>query len=733
MADTTVAGEGTGLVPVWGGRILALLTDRLAAEGDRRLLWLPVFFGAGIGVYFALRVEPPLWPGVAAAIVGAGLSFALRRHPAWCEGALALTVFAAGFALMGETAWERQAPMLQRHLGPVTLTGRVVDIDLAQNGWRIVVAPDPLAALDPAGQPRRVRLHIPRTSDELNPGDLVRLKAMLYPVPPQILPGGRDFQRELYFAGIGAVGYTYGGARRIIGPEGVSEAGGGWGEGLRHLRTEMSRRITAVLPGSTGGVASALITGKRGAIAEEVKQSFRDSGLSHLLAIAGLHLGLVGAFVFFAVRGGLALIPPVALRYPIKKIAAGAALVVLTCYLLISGAAIPTERAFVMNGVVFAAILIDRLRISMRICAIAAAVVLVLDPVSLVGISFQMSFGAVVALIAVYETFGGKLGRLLRGRSLLGEILGYCGAVAVTTLVATLGTYPFSIYHFHHIALYSPLANVIAVPLSALWTLPWGVVTCLLMPFGLERLALVPMGWGIDVTIWVAQHVSALPGNVWTTPRLPPSGLLLISLGGLWLCLWRGRWRRWGVVAIVAGFASMMLTRPPDIVIADIGRFVAARAPDGHYFVSADKGEGMARSFLAEETGEALVDWPEPGIGAENGLDCAKASCLYTAHGRTVAIITGEAALPLNCGGVDAIVSQVPAGFRCRSMMPVVDRIDSWRRGAVALWLDAEGITVESVNENRGDRPWVPHPRPAHERSLPGAIEKMPAFSGPTN
>jgi competence protein ComEC len=733
MADTAITSERAGLVPAWAARIFAALTDRLAAEGDRRLLWLPVFFGAGIGVYFALRVEPPLWPGVAAAIVGAGLSFALRRHPAWCEAALALTVFAGGFALMGETAWERQAPILQRHLGPVTLTGRVVDIDLAQKGWRIVVEPDPLAGLDPAGQPRRVRLHIPRTSDELNPGDQVRLKAMLYPVPPQILPGGRDFQRELYFAGIGAVGYTYGGARRITGPEGVSEAGGGWGEDLRHLRTEMSRRITAVLPGSTGGVASALITGKRGAIAEEVKQSFRDSGLSHLLAIAGLHLGLVGAFVFFAVRGGLALIPPVALRYPIKKIAAGAALIVLSCYLLISGAAIPTERAFVMNGVVFAAILIDRLRISMRICAIAAAVVLVLDPASLVGISFQMSFGAVVALIAVYETFGDKLGRLLRGRSLLGEILGYCGAVAVTTLVATLGTYPFSIYHFHHIALYSPLANVIAVPLSALWTLPWGVVTCLLMPFGLERLALVPMGWGIEVTIWVAQHVSTLPGNVWTTPRLPPSGLLLISLGGLWLCLWRGPWRRWGVIAIVGGFASIMLTRPPDIVIADVGRLVAARATDGHYFVSADKGEGMARSFLAEETGEALVDWPEPGIGAENGLDCAKASCLYTAHGRTVAIITGEAALPLKCGGVDAIVSQVPAGFRCRSMMPVIDRIDSWRRGAVALWLDADGITVESTNEARGDRPWVPHPRPAHERPLPGAIEKIPAFSGPTN
>jgi competence protein ComEC len=409
-------------------------------------------------------------------------------------------------------------------------------------------------------------------------------------------------------------------------------------------------------------------------------------------------------------------------------------LFVLTCYLLISGAAIPTERAFVMNGIVFAAILIDRLRISMRICAIAAAIVLALDPSSLVGVSFQMSFGAVVALVAIYETFGGRLGRVLRGRSLLAEIIGYCGAVVVTTLVATLGTYPFSIYHFHHIALYSPLANVVAVPMSALWTLPWGVVTCLLMPFGLERLALIPMGWGIEATIWVAQHVSALPGNVWMVPRLPPAGLLTISLSGLWLCLWRGSWRSWGVVTIVAGFASMTLARVPDIVIADGGRFIAVRAADGHYVVSADKGEKMARSFLAEETGETLADWPEAGVGAEGSLDCAKASCLYTARGRKVAIITDQAALPLKCGGVDAIVSMVPAGFGCRSIMPVVDRIDSWRRGAVALWLDEKGITLESTSEARGNRPWVPHPRAARDRPLPAAvIGKKPGFGSPTD
>jgi competence protein ComEC len=317
----------------------------------------------------------------------------------------------------------------------------------------------------------------------------------------------------------------------------------------------------------------------------------------------------------------------------------------------------------------------------------------------------------VVLLIAVYETYGARLGHWLHGRSLPGQALGYCAGVVVATLVTTLGTAPFSIYHFHHLALYAPLANFIAVPLSAMWTLPWGVVACLLMPFGLERLALLPMGWGIDATIWVAHHVSALPGDVWAMPRLPAAGLLMISLGGLWLCLWRGNWRRWGMVPIIAGFASMMLTRPPDVVIADGGRFVAARAGDGRYFVAADKGEKIVRSIFTAETGAELAAWPAGGRGAQNGLDCAGELCRYSARGRQVAIVAGKAGLPVKCGGIDAIVSQVPAGFRCRSIVPVVDRIDSWRRGAVALWLDPDGIAVESANESRGDRPWVPHPR----------------------
>jgi competence protein ComEC len=156
----------------------------------------------------------------------------------------------------------------------------------------------------------------------------------------------------------------------------------------------------------------------------------------------------------------------------------------------------------------------------------------------------------------------------------------------------------------------------------------------------------------------------------------------------------------------------MALTRPPDIVLADLGRFLAVRSPEGAYWSAADHGEQIQASFLREETGLDVLPWPSGDRG--EALDCTDALCRYSARGRIVAIVTGAAALPLDCGSFDAIVSQVPAGFRCRSVMPVVDRIDSWRLGAVALWLGERDITIDSANGSRGDRPWVPHPHSRH-------------------
>jgi competence protein ComEC len=226
------------------------------------------------------------------------------------------------------------------------------------------------------------------------------------------------------------------------------------------------------------------------------------------------------------------------------------------------------------------------------------------------------------------------------------------------------------------------------------------------------------------VTIAVAQWVQSLPGNVWSMPRLPTVGVILVALGGCWLCLWQQRWRYWGIAGIAAGMAMMLLTRPPDLVLADFGRFLAARTPEGDYRIAAGA-EKIHRSFLVSETGGRLLPWPARGDPAADGLDCAgEARCSYTAYGRRVAIVTAESGLPVSCDTVDAIVAQVPAGFACRGKIPVADRIDTWRHGAVALWLDADGITVVGANESRGDRPWVPHPISRREREKAAAANR---------
>jgi competence protein ComEC len=736
------AGEGIVAAPrphgssSWAERPwlhpFAALAAALSAEGERRVHWLPVFLGAGIAIYFALTVEPPWWLGLAASGAALMAAIVLRRVPVARVAAILLAITAAGFALVQFAARRDGTPMLDRRLGSLALTGRVVDIDQLDRGWRIIVAPDRLPGLAPEEQPLLVRIRIPPTSDALRPGDRVTMRARLYPAPAQVVPGGWDLQRALYFSGIGAVGYSFGPARRA-----ADEAGGGdWREWLLRLRNDITNRITAVLPGSTGGIAAALITGKRGAISEEVNQAFRDSGLAHLLAISGMNLALVGGIVFLATRAMLALVPWVALRFPIKKIAAIGALLVMFLYLMISGASVPTERSFIMNGIVFAAVLIDRLRLSMRICALAAVLVLIIEPESLVNVSFQLSFGAVIALIAAYEKWGGRFGALFHSGSPWRRCLGYVGAVAATTVIATLGTEPIAIHHFHRVVLYSPLANVLAEPLNGLLIMPFGLIACLLMPFGLEHIGLVPMGWGIDATIWIARWVSGLPGNLWPMPRLPMAGVVLIVFGGLWLCLWHGRWRVWGLAGIAAGFATMALTRPPDIVLADFGRLLAARAADGNYYV-APGAEKLTRSFLMRETAAAaLLPWPRVGATEEGPLHCPRDGlCFYTARGRRVALVTSEAGLPVACDTVDAIVARVPAGFACRALIPTVDRIDNWRHGAAALWLDRDGVTVESANPSRGDRPWVPRPVSARERARhadpPGQQPEEPAAAEP--
>ena len=453
----------------------ALVAVLLSAERERWPLWLPVGAGLGIALYFLIPFEPPLWLGPLAAsgaLVGGILAW---RRPSGFLLVLALGMVGVGFAVAQLRTAQVAAPILERRLGPVEVSGQITDLDPRPQGLRMVMEQVQIAGLAADRTPVRVRIRLGAAAAEgLHPGQWVSLRAVLMPPPGPVAPGAFDFQRYLYFKQLGAVGYAVVSAVRPVARD-DAEGGDSWRMWLSSLRQTVFSRVVAGIDGAPGAIAAALMTGERGAIPKDVLKAVRDSGLAHLLAISGLHIGLFAGILFLGTRTGLALIGPVARRFPIKKWAAVVAVAGAFPYLLITGATVPTQRAFMMTGLVLLAILVDRTAISMRLVAWAAVIILVMTPESLLGASFQMSFAAVIALIAAYE--------VLRERLVTWRAAGgwwrrpgiYLTGIALTTLIAGSATAPFVLYHFNRFAGYGLVANLVAVPLTALWIMPWAM------------------------------------------------------------------------------------------------------------------------------------------------------------------------------------------------------------------------------------------------------------------
>lgn len=489
-------------------------------------------------------------------------------------------------------------------------------------------------------------------------------------------------------------------------PEG--EKGAGLAGRLSGLRFDVAARIMAGAPEEASrGIAAALLTGDRSGIGDGALQAMRDSGLAHLLAISGLHVGLVAGILFAVARASLALIGPVAVRYNVKKWAAVAALLGALAYVLLAGVSVPTQRAYLMTALVLIAVLLDRTSLSFRLVAVAATVVLLLAPESLLSPSFQMSFAAAMALIAIYEALRGGLMRWASGQTFAMRPTLYLGGVLLTTLVAGFATGPYAMFHFNRIADYGLLANLLAVPITGLWVMPFGLLALALIPFGAEELALVPMGLGIDAVLWIAEKVAALPGAVTLVPATSGTVLGIITLGLLWLCIWRRRWRFLGLVPIAAGLALVMVARGPDILIEGEARLMAARDETGTLWLSSRQRARFAgESWLRMGGQEGTNTWPIRDGLAANGMRCDALGCRQLIRDQWVAFVLDARALTEDCARADVVISVVPVRKNCPSPHTIIDRFDVWRDGGVSIWLEPGGARVSSVREVRGNRPW---------------------------
>lgn len=690
----------------------------LLAERERWPLWLPVFLGAGIAAYFALAAEPPLWLGPA----GLGLSLAGawlgRRHAAVTAALIALSVVALGFSAAQWRTARVAAPVLERPSGKVVVSGVVTEVEpMADGGQRLVLEQVQAVLVGPV--PDKVRLRLRKHAAPVPVGARIRLQALLMPPPQPLAPGAFDFARHAWYMGLGAVG-TGLSPPEILAPPGQ----GHW---LNRVRHDVGWRVISVLPAGVGGVAAALITGETAAIPRDVLDAYRDSGLAHLLSISGLHMSLLAGMAFFLVRGGLALIPAVALRYPIKKWAAALAMLLTLLYMLLAGAPVPAQRAFLMTGLVLLAVLLDRSALSMRLVAWAAVAVLLLTPEALTGPSFQMSFAAVAALIAAYEVLSAPMAAWRAGHDRAYQRLGfYLAGVLLSTVVAGSATAFYGAYHFNRFAPWSVVANLAAVPLTGVVVMPFAMLSLALMPVGLESLALVPMGWGVAAVNAVAAWVAALPGAALLLPPLPLWGLASFTLGGAWLVLWRGRWRLWGMLPMAAAVAGMWLKPPPDLLVDGRGHAFGVRMADDGLLVN--RGGRMLRETWERRAGPlAARAWPKKGQSEDRRLSCDRLGCLWRADGGVVAYIQDQSWIAAACAQARVVVSAVPLRRGCRGPELVLDRFDLWRRGAHAIWLD--GLRVEHVSGWQGRRPWSY--RPVRRRDKTNDAPLAPAASSP--
>jgi competence protein ComEC len=277
--------------------------------------------------------------------------------------------------------------------------------------------------------------------------------------------------------------------------------------------------------------------------------------------------------------------------------------------------------------------------------------------------------------------------------------------VALTTLVASAATTPFSIYHFSRFPTYGIVTNLIAVPLTGIWIMPWGMLGLLLMPLGLDGPCFVLMGYGIDVIIRAAAFVAALPGAALAVPRPPLAALVATVLGGLWLCLWRTSWRRLGLVGLVLGLLLTVLQQRPDLLIDARGQIIAVRLDDGRLALSPWKRDRwITESWLQDAGQDQGAAWPESA--AAGPLRCDSLGCVLRRDRQVVALARAPEALEEDCASA-ALVISYPRVERCPNGTPLIGPQALYRSGGLALWLDPAGIELLTVREARGERPWT--------------------------
>lgn len=703
----TQQAHGCKVAAWWG-------SEEMSAAGLRRAaLWLPACLGLGIAVYFGLEEEPGLHWMLLPLPWGLALASGVARHAGlpvlalnWAGLAVSLGFFAAlAHATFG-------GAQFLEHQTTRTAEGRIFSVSRSADGAPRVLLEDVIIhGLRREKTPARIRVVLKPRDSAPAPGAWIRIHAFLSPPGGPVEPGGHDFRRQAFFSGLGATGFAHGVAvptREPVSPSFQQRIR----LKLARNRHRLSEAIRLHLPGAEGGFAAAIVVGDRAHIDQPDAEALRAANLAHLLAISGLHMGMLSGLVFGCLRLFLAAMGPLLMHVSSKKIAAIGALCIAFAYLLISGAAVATQRAFIMVAVALIAVLFDRPAITLRALAVAAGIILLIRPVSLMEPGFQMSFAATYALVAGYEAVrvflrrGREDGRR-RKKTLPHRLLRaagvYLGGLVVTAILAGLATAPFAAHHFNRAAPYGLPANLVAVPIMGLVVAPGALLAGILAPFGLAAPALGIVGEGISAILGVAHRIANLPGAVTYVPAFSAFILTVLTLGVLWLGIWRGPRRLVGLAGVaLAGFLYVASEPRPDVLVAPDGRLVGVLGPEGRAL-----DHPRARRFVAEtwlrrdgdpaSQGRAAV---RPGLWKEED-----AVITDLANGWRIVVLRRNRTADRHCAARSFLLifhGDAPKG-PCRTLGPS----SLIRMGGLALDGDGDDVAITPIR-TRARRPWSP-------------------------
>jgi len=681
----------------------------IADTGPGRLVpWLPIAFGLGIAFYFSAQREPVWWAGSSLAVVAAASAFVLRARPIAFPIALAVAAVAAGFATATFKSLRVEHSVLAVPANYAELSGFVENREERERTDRFLLRVHRIDAGRSDVKLDRVRLSV-RKGTAPAVGSFVTMRARLSPPLRPLRPGGYDFARDLYFQGIGASGFVLG-QIKVSDPPYPADLWLTYASTIHSMRDAIDARIRSVISGDRGAIASALITGKRDAISAPVNDAMYISSLAHVLSISGYHMAVVAGVVFFVIRASLALIPAFASRYPIKKWAAGAAIVVAAFYLLLSGSEVATQRAFIMTAIVLIGVMFDRPALTLRTIAVAALAVLLIAPQALVHPSFQMSFAATLALIAAYER-GLPWFSAVPETPLATRIALWGGREAVAlilaSMVAGLATTLYAAFHFHRLAPYGVIANLLAMPIVSVWVMPAGLLGLLAIPFGMDGFFWRLMGDGIDWMIAVALWVASLPGAVGRVAAFGMGPLMLGTTGLIVLCLLRTPIRFAGAALLV--ITAIWAARPslPDIRISPEGNMVAVRNADGRISIMKSRNDDFTTKEWLAADGDARVPRDE---SLSANIRCDGDGCIAALPDQSlIALSLTAEALAEDCSKAALVVTTRSAPNGCAAF--VVDR-NEWRgSGAIDITRAGKRFDVVRANPEGHDRPWARRPR----------------------